>query len=216
MPVEVKICGIKTREALEGAIAAGADYIGLVFYPPSPRHVDMETAVQLAEAARGRAKIVALIVDEAANTIEAIAEKVKPDYFQAHGSEDAERVREIARTTGIPVIKAVKVRDVRDIETARFYRDAAHMILFDAKTPEALAGALPGGNGMAFDWSLLDRNRHRRAFMLSGGLNPGNVAQAIEATGAPIVDVSSGVEISPGIKGLSLIRSFIEAARRAR
>jgi phosphoribosylanthranilate isomerase len=215
MPVEVKICGIKTRETLEGAITAGADYVGLVFFPASPRHVDIATAAQLAEVARGRAKIVALIVDETSSTIEEIARQVKPDYFQAHGNEDAARVSEIALTTGIPVIKAVKVKDVNDVELARAYRDAAQMILFDARAPEALAGALPGGNGMSFDWSLLDRKRHRRAFMLSGGLNPGNVAQAIEATGAPIVDVSSGVENYPGIKDLSLIKSFIEAARRA-
>jgi phosphoribosylanthranilate isomerase len=215
MPVEVKICGLSTQEALEGAIGAGADYVGLVFYSPSPRHVDMETAVRLAGAARGRAKIVALIVDEALSTIEEIARKVKPDYFQAHGNEDAAQVEEIVRTTGIPVIKAVKVKDARDIELARDYRDVAQMILFDARAPAALTGALPGGNGMSFDWSLLDRKRHRRAFMLSGGLNPSNVAQAIDATGAPIVDVSSGVEISPGIKDLSLIAFFIAAARRA-
>jgi phosphoribosylanthranilate isomerase len=213
MPIEVKICGLSTRASIEGAIEAGADYVGLVFYPRSPRHVDIARAAELAEAARGRAKVVALIVDAPDDTIKDIVRRVQPDYFQAHGHEDAESVEAIEKNTGVPVIKAIKIEEARDVELARAYRDAAHMILFDAKAPQALANALPGGNGMSFDWSLLSRNRKPKRFILSGGLNPANVGQAIEATGAPIVDVSSGVESSPGIKDLELIRRFIAAAR---
>jgi phosphoribosylanthranilate isomerase len=213
MLVEVKICGLSTEETLEGAIEAGADYVGLVFYTASPRNVDLARAAKLAQEARGRAKIVALIVDASDDLIGDIASKVRPDYFQAHGEEDPQKVLAITEATGIPVIKAIRVQDSRDIEMARGFREAADMILFDAKAPVAFAQALPGGNGMAFDWSLLDKNRAPKRFMLSGGLNAGNVAEAIKGTGAPIVDVSSGVEISPGIKDLTLIRSFIQAAR---
>jgi phosphoribosylanthranilate isomerase len=216
MPIEIKICGLSTRATIQGAIAAGADYVGLVFYPLSPRNVDIETAVQLAEAARKRAKIVALIVDASNESIDEIAGKVKPDYFQAHGAESATTVQAITERTGIPVIKAIKVKEAPDIELARGFRDAADMILFDAKAPQAFANALPGGNGMAFDWTILSRSRAPKRFMLSGGLTPDNVAEAIRTTGAPIVDVSSGVEIAPGIKGLDLITRFIEAAREAR
>jgi len=215
MPVEVKICGLSTLESLEGAIQAGADYVGLVFYPLSPRNVDIATAAQLAKAARGRAKIVALIVDASKDLISDIAGKVRPDYFQAHGHEDAERVEAITEATGVPVIKAIKVEDAPDLEIARRFRDVAAMILFDAKAPQSFVNALPGGNGMAFDWSLLGRDRSPKRFMLSGGLNLDNVAEAIRVTGAPIVDVSSGVEIGPGIKDLALIRNFIKAARLA-
>ena len=215
MPVEVKICGLSSLATLEGAIRAGAHYVGLVFYPPSPRNVHIAAAERLAEAARGRAKVVALTVDASLGFIENIALRVRPDYFQAHGNEEAARIEAMRQATGIPVIKAIKVREAEDIEAARSYREAAEMILFDAKAPETLAGALPGGNGAAFDWTLLSSNRDRRRFMLSGGLTPGNVAEAIRATAAPIVDVSSGVETSPGIKDLDLIRHFIDAARAA-
>lgn len=215
MPVEIKICGLSTQETLERAIEAGANYVGLVFYPASPRNVEIASAVRLAQAARGRAKIVALIVDAREESIKDIASKVRPDYFQAHGREDARSVQAITDMTGIPVIKAIKVEDARDIEMARGFGDVADMILFDAKAPQALASALPGGNGMAFDWTLLGKGGAPKRFMLSGGLNPDNVADAIRATGAPIVDVSSGVETAPGIKDLDLILRFIEAARKA-
>lgn len=213
MPVEVKICGLSTLESLEGAIEAGANYVGLVFYPPSPRNVDVATAALLAKAARGRAKIVALVVDASWELIRDIASNVRPDYFQAHGQEDRERVQAITEATGVRVIKAVKIEDAPDIEIARRFRDVAEMILFDAKAPQTFVNALPGGNGMAFDWSLLGKERAPKRFMLSGGLDPDNVAEAIRVTRAPIVDVSSGVEIGPGIKNLSLIRKFIEAVR---
>lgn len=213
MPVEVKICGLSTPETLEGAIAAGADFVGLVFFPASPRHVDLMSARDLAEQARGRAKIVALVVDASDQLIENIARHVRPDYFQAHGHEDPERVRAINHLTGIPVIKAIKVLNAPDVLLAREFRETAEMILFDAKSPAEIANALPGGNGLAFDWSLLGKDRAPKRFMLSGGLTPETVTRAIRATAAPIVDVSSGVESSPGIKDLGKIAAFIAAAR---
>lgn len=216
MPVEVKICGLSTAKTLEGAIIAGADFVGLVFFPASPRHVDLISARDLAEQARGRAKVVALVVDASDQLIQNIADHVRPDYFQAHGHEDPERVRAISHITGIPVIKAIKVLDAPDVLLARDFREAADMILFDAKSPAEIANALPGGNGLAFDWSLLGSERAPRRFMLSGGLTPETVTEAIRATAAPIVDVSSGVESSPGIKDLGKIAAFINAARAAR
>jgi phosphoribosylanthranilate isomerase len=215
MPVEVKICGLSTPETVEGAIAAGADFIGLVFFPASPRHVDLMSARDLAEQARGRAKVVALVVDASDQLIENIARHVRPDYYQAHGHEDPERVRAISHVTGIAVIKAIKVLNAPDVMLAREFREAAEMILFDAKSPADIADALPGGNGRAFDWSLLGSNEAHKRFMLSGGLTPETVTEAIRATAAPIVDVSSGVESSPGIKDLAKIAAFIAAARTA-
>ncbi|MDP9137331.1 MAG: N-(5'-phosphoribosyl)anthranilate isomerase, partial [Pseudomonadota bacterium] len=144
-----------------------------------------------------------------------IATIVRPDYFQAHGREDAGRVAAMASATGVPVIKAIKIEGPADLDRAKPYRDAAAMMLFDAEAPAALAGALPGGNGIAFDWTLLSRDGAPRRFMLAGGLNAANVRQAIETTGAPIVDVSSGVESAPGVKDAGLIRKFIEAAHAA-
>jgi phosphoribosylanthranilate isomerase len=213
MPVEVKICGLSTRETVEGAITAGADFVGLVFFPASPRHVDLICARELAAQARGRAKVVALVVDASDQLIENIARHVKPDYFQAHGHEDPERVKAITHITGIPVIKAIKVLDAPDVAAAGDFRDAADMILFDAKSPADIADALPGGNGRAFDWSLLGSEGAFKRFMLSGGLTPETVARAIKLTAAPIVDVSSGVESSPGVKNLAKIAAFIAAAR---
>lgn len=216
MTVDVKICGLSTPETVDGAIAAGAALVGFVFYPKSPRHVSLEKAAALAARARGKARIVALIVDADDAEIAAIDKAVNPDMFQAHGSETPERIAAIKALTAKPVIKAIKVKDETDIAGAAAYAGQASLILFDAKAPEELKGALPGGNGLAFDWSLLGKDGSQEGFILSGGLNPQNVAKAIRVTGAPIVDVSSGVESAPGVKDLSLIRKFIEAAKAAR
>ncbi len=216
MTVDVKICGLSTPETVDGAIAAGAALVGFVFYPKSPRHVSLEKAAALAARARGKARIVALIVDADDAEIAAIDKAVNPDMFQAHGSETPERIAAIKALTAKPVIKAIKVKDETDIAGAAAYAGQASLILFDAKAPEELKGALPGGNGLAFDWSLLGKDGSQEGFILSGGLNPQNVAKAIRVTGAPIVDVSSGVESAPGVKDLSLIRKFIEAAKSAR
>jgi phosphoribosylanthranilate isomerase len=214
--VDVKICGLSTLDSIDAAIDAGADLIGLVFYSRSPRHVSVQQAKTLADHARGRAKIVALIVDADDVALQEINKYAAPDLYQAHGSETPYRVLEIGALTGKPVIKAIKVGDVKDIAKAADYAGHASLILYDAKAPETLVNALPGGNGLAFDWTLLGGSRQSEGFILSGGLSPDNVAKAIRVTGAPIVDVSSGVESAPGKKDLSLIRKFIEAAKAAR
>jgi phosphoribosylanthranilate isomerase len=211
--VRVKICGLSTVDSVETAIDAGADFVGFVFYAKSPRNVSLQQAAQLAEIARGRVKIVALIVDASDADILGITSAVKPDYFQAHGAETPERVMEITRLASTPVIKAIKVANGDDIASAAGFMGKATFILFDAKAPETLANALPGGNGISFDWALVAGTD---GFMLSGGLTPENVAEALAVTGAPMVDVSSGVESAPGIKDLGLIRKFIEQAKLAR
>ena len=215
MAVEVKICGLSTPETVDAAVEAGADLVGFVFFPKSPRNVTLEQAAALAARARGKAKIVTLVVDADDALLEAIAAQVRPDLIQAHGAETPERIAEIARLTGRPIIKAIRVKDDADIAAAADFSTVASLILYDAKAPETLGNALPGGNGHAFDWGLLEGER-RPAFMLAGGLTPENVAEAIRVTGAPVVDVSSGVESAPGIKDIGLIRKFIEAAKAAR
>jgi phosphoribosylanthranilate isomerase len=210
----IKICGLSDPVHVRTAVEAGADYVGFVFYEPSPRNVSIPVAQELVTQARGQSKIVALVVDADDELIDAINEGIKPDFFQAHGAETPERVAGITARTGVPVIKAIKVRDAADIEMARAYGDTAAMILFDAKAPETLANALPGGNGLPFDWSLLPAGSGRRDFMLSGGLDAANVARAIDMTGAPMVDVSSGVETAPGVKDAAAIVNFIEAVRQ--
>ncbi len=211
---KVKICGLSDPTHVRTAVEAGADYVGFVFYDPSPRHVSIQVAQGLATLARGQAKIVALVVDADDALIDEINAQVKPDFFQAHGSETADRIAEIHARTGVPVIKVIKVSDAADVEAAGAYADVAAMVLFDAKAPDTLANALPGGNGILFDWDLLPRGGLRDGFMLSGGLEAGNVAEAIRVTGAPAVDVSSGVEIAPGVKDAAAIVKFIEAVRQ--
>jgi len=211
---KVKICGLKTEAALDAALAGGADYVGLVFFPPSPRNVAPGTAKALAARARGRAKVVALMVDPEDALIEAVIASADPDILQLHGDETPERVREIHRRWGKPVMKAIKVETAEDAKGALPYRDAADLILFDARAPEE--STRPGGNGEPFDWRALLGVTDRMSFMLSGGLTPDNVAEAIRVTGAAIVDVSSGVESRPGEKDPDLIRRFLQAAKAAK
>ncbi len=215
MPTQVKICGIKTAPALEAAIAGGADFVGFVFYPPSPRSLTPEAAQPLADMARGRSEIVALLVDPDDALIEAVAFNVSPDILQLHGAESVERVAEIRRRFGVPVMKAIKVETAADAEAALAFMGAANRILFDAKAPKGLVGALPGGNGLSFDWRTLDGVRGKLDFMLSGGLTAANVADAVRLTGAWAVDVSSGVESRPGEKDLGMIARFLAAAKAA-
>ena len=207
----VKICGLSEPVTMKAALDAGADMVGLVFFAKSPRNVNVEQAAALAKMAKGKAAVVALVVDADDKVLELITKRVRPDYFQAHGNETPARVSEIAKLTGIKVIKAIAVREASDVAKANGYDGKAALVLFDAKAPDALKDALPGGNGISFDWNLL--NGVNGKFMLSGGLSPENVAEAIAVTGAPIVDVSSGVEIAPGIKDADLIRKFIEQAK---
>lgn len=214
MTTQVKICGVTSNEAVDAALDGGADYIGLVFFPRSPRHVDVPTALKLADRARGQAKIVALFVDPDDRALDSIVDKVQPDLVQLHGDESGPRVREIKRRLHLPVIKAIRVGTAVDAARALRYNDAADLILFDSHPPKG--AHLPGGNGQSFDWHALDDVKDKMKFMLSGGLTPDNVAAAVEATNAFAVDVSSGVESAPGVKDPKLIRSFLAAAKGAK
>ena len=216
MTVEVKICGLRSAEALEAALDAGADYVGLVFYGRSPRNIEPGTARALADAARGRAKSVALVVDADDALLARIVAEVSPDIIQLHGTESPDRAADIRRQFGLPVMKAVSVSGPEDVRGALAYADHADRILFDAKPQPGETGALPGGNGIAFDWRALAAADDSIDYMLAGGLTPENVAEAVRLTGARAVDVSSGVESRPGEKDIGLIRRFISAAKTAK
>lgn len=214
MTRHVKICGLTTADTMAAALDGGADYVGLVFFGPSPRHLSLDAARPLAEMARGRAKIVALTVDAGDDLIGDISEQLAPDIIQLHGSETTERAAEIKSRTGRGVMKAVKVAAADDAETAFAFMTPTgpcDLVLFDAKAPKG--SVLPGGNGLTFDWRALEGVRGRLDYMLSGGLDADNVADAIRLTGAAAVDVSSGVERAPGLKDVARIRAFLKAAK---
>ncbi len=213
MPPRVKICGIKTAEIMDAAVDAGAEYVGLVFFAKSPRHVTIAHAHALASRARtrGGASVVALMVDPRDDEVAAVASGLKPDYLQLHGHETPERVREIRRLIALPIIKAIPVSTAEDAAKGLDYRGSVDLILFDAKPPPN--AALPGGNGVVFDWTVLRAIRAEFPFMVSGGLTADNVAAAIAACDPLAVDVSSGVEAAPGVKDADLIRQFIAAAK---
>jgi phosphoribosylanthranilate isomerase len=213
MSVEVKICGLSTAATMQVALDARADYVGLVFFDKSPRHVEFDVARALADQARGRARVVALVVDADDQLIDRVVGEVAPDMLQLHGSETPARVAAIKQRTGCGVMKVIKVGTARDAAAALEYSGIADLILFDAKAP---AGALlPGGNGIVFDWRVLDDVKDKVPYMLSGGLTPQTVADAIRQTGATRVDVSSGVELRAGQKSAELIRAFIANAKAA-
>jgi phosphoribosylanthranilate isomerase len=209
--VEAKICGISDAEAMRMAVAAGAAYVGLVFYPPSPRNLTAKQACGLASLARAPVKKVGLFVDPDDATLAAVTMQVALDLIQLHGRETPERVAAVRAGFGLPVMKAIKVGSAEDVEAARAYEDAADLLLFDAKAPGA---RLPGGTGQSFDWTLLAGRTWRKPWMLSGGLDAANVAEAVRVTGARIVDVSSGVESAPGRKNPAAIRAFLDAVGR--
>ena len=209
MTPKAKICGIKTLAALDAALDGGADYIGLVFFPKSPRNLTLTEGAILAGWARMRTHVVALVVDADDTTLDAIIEQVSPGILQLHGSETPERVSAIKKRYERAIFKAIPVETAADALRAKAYDSIADMILYDAKPPKG--AILPGGNGVAFDWHALASAKH--PYMLSGGLNPANVAEAIRVTGASAVDVSSGVESAPGVKDPELIRAFLRAVR---
>ncbi|MGE0827904.1 MAG: phosphoribosylanthranilate isomerase [Hyphomonadaceae bacterium] len=206
----VKICGVTRPEAVDAALAGGARFIGLVFFPKSPRHVSLESAAALAARARGRAEIAAVTVNASDAELAAIAKAVQPDWIQLHGDESVARTA-AARAFG-KVIKAIAVSGRADLDAAAAFEPAADMLLFDAKAP---AGAdRPGGLGAAFDWKLLEGRRFSRPWMLSGGLTPENVGEAIRASGADFVDASSSLESAPGLKDPARIAAFLAAAHK--
>jgi phosphoribosylanthranilate isomerase len=213
MSLTVKICGLSTAEALDVALDEGADMVGFVFFTPSPRHISFGAARQLGERVGGRAQKVALTVDADDAWFDAIVEALQPDLLQLHGNETAARVTALKQRFGLPVMKAVPIAQKDDLALAANYIVAADRILFDARAPKE--ATRPGGLGKAFDWRLLQNLALGVPFMLSGGLDAGNVAEALRITKAPGVDVSSGVERAPGEKDPDKIRAFIRAARKA-
>lgn len=208
---QVKICGITRAEDLSAAAKAGARYAGFVFFPKSPRHLSIETAKALAlDAPLGVARV-GLFVNPDDAALDAVLDQVPLDIIQLHGSETPARVAEVKAHSGLPVMKAVGIAVPADLDALWDYGLVADLLLVDAKAPPD--AALPGGNGLAFDWRLLAGRRMLKPWMLAGGLTPANVAEAVRLTGAPMVDVSSGVEAAPGIKDSALIRDFVTAAQ---
>lgn len=214
MPLLVKICGLRSAAAMDAALAAGADMVGLVFFPRSPRNVQIPEAVPLAARARGRAEVVTLTVDADDVILGTIVGAVKPDILQLHGQESPERVMEIRKRFGVKVMKAVGIAEEADLAMLSHYASVSDVLLADAKPPKT-PQALPGGNGLAFDWRLVAGLDPGVPVMLSGGLNPETVADAVRLTRLQGVDVSSGVESAPGIKDPGKIRAFVAAARAA-
>lgn len=208
--VGTKICGLSTAEAIQTAQAGGARYVGFIFYERSPRYVSPAQAGDLAKQVSG-AKKVAVMVDPDDDLIAAVAGHMDADLLQLHGAEDPDRVATIRRTFDVPVMKAIRISAEEDLARAREYEHIAEMLLFDAKAPENMAGALPGGNALRFDWNLLRGKSWACPWMLSGGLAADNVVEAVSVSGASCVDVSSGVEIRPGQKDPALITAFLEA-----
>ncbi|HZP75817.1 MAG TPA: phosphoribosylanthranilate isomerase [Pseudolabrys sp.] len=211
MPVLIKICGLRTPETLDAALQAGADMVGFVFFPPSPRHLAYEAARTLAAQVGKRALKVALTVDATDDVFAAIVDALKPDLLQLHGRETPERVSAARARFGLPVMKALPIAERADLSAIRLYDKVADRLIFDARAPRE--ATRPGGLGTPFDWRLLQDLDLAIPFMLSGGLDADNVAEALRITHAPGVDVSSGVERAPGEKDVDKIRAFIRAAR---
>jgi len=207
--VEIKICGVRTAEAVKAALDGGAAYVGFVSFEKSPRHLIPQTMAELAQIVPPSTKKVGVVVNPDDNLLDAIIAAGRLDVLQLHGKEEPGRVAEIARRTGLEVWKAISVKTAADLTAGGAYVGAAHRLLYDAKTPDG--AALPGGMGMRFDWSLLAAHRAAMPWALSGGLDPENVAEAIRMTGATLVDVSSGVESAPGVKAVDKIAPFCKA-----
>lgn len=208
----IKICGINTPEALAAALSVQAEHVGLVHFPRSPRHLALAEAAALSAQAQGRINRVGLFVDPDDDLLTQVLAAVQIDTLQLHGKETPEHVAQIKARFGVPVWKALAITSRDDVIRSAAYAGAADLLLFDAKTPD---GALPGGMGLAFDWSLLAGYRGALPWGIAGGLSPANVATAVRTTGTTLVDTSSGVESAPGIKDAALIRDFCAAARAA-
>ena len=205
---EIKICGLSTPDAVDAAVAARATHVGLVHYPPSPRHVTLEQAAALRARVPHGTKVVLLLVNEQPQPTAQAIQAVRPDVVQFHGTETPEWLGLLRQHSALEIWKAIGVSGTGNLESAQRYKDAAHRILYDAP-----AKKLPGGQGLAFDWSLLSAFRHTIPWGLAGGLSPANVAEAIRVTGAELVDASSGVESAPGVKDVDKIAAFCQAAR---
>ena len=214
MVTQAKICGLSTPETLAAAVAGGAGFVGFVFFAKSPRNLDPEAAARLVAPLRQGppVKTVAVTVDPDDALIDRLMATLKPDLIQVHGRETPARVAEIGRRSGAGMIKAFSVSSASDVDAARAFDGVVEHLMFDAKPVEG--SILPGGTGARFDWGLLDGRRFSRPHFLAGGLDPWNVAEAVKASGAPLVDVSSGVERGPGLKDPALITAFLDAVKR--
>jgi phosphoribosylanthranilate isomerase len=214
MTAMAKICGVSTPEAVRAAVDGGAAFLGFMFFARSPRNIAPEAAARLAPPARTRGvRIVAVAVDPADAEVDAIVAGLSPDLIQLHGHESPARVREIAARSGRPIIKVLHVAEAVDVDAAKAYEPVVEHLMFETKPPKD--AERPGGLGKPFDWTLLSGRRFARPWLLAGGLDPWNVNAAIAASGAPMVDVSSGVERGPGLKDPALITAFLDAVRRA-
>jgi len=214
MTLLVKICGLSTPDTLDVALDAGADMVGFVFFPPSPRNISFEQARALAGRVKGQARKVANTVDADDTLLASIVAALKPDMLQLHGHESPQRVAAVRESFGVPVMKALPIETKADLAAIPNYTSVADRLLFDARPPRE--ATRPGGLGKPFDWHLLENLDLAIPYLLSGGLDAGNVAEALRITRAPGVDVSSGVESAPGVKDPEKIRAFIRAARSAK
>ncbi|THD54340.1 phosphoribosylanthranilate isomerase [Phenylobacterium sp.] len=213
MGVQAKICGISTPEAVTAALSGGAAYLGFMFFEKSPRNVAPDAAWRLAQPVRGKAKIVAVLVDPSDAEADRISEILQPDLIQLHGKETPARARAIGQRTGAGVIKVLPVSEAADLDGAREFEAVVEHLMFETKPPKD--AERPGGHGKPFDWTLMSGRRFQRPWFLAGGLDPWNIADAVQQSGAPLLDVSSGVERGPGLKDPALIAAFLDAAKRA-
>ena len=213
MTLDIKICGLKTEEALTAALAGGASHVGFIFFAKSPRNVSPADAGRLRKAAIGRAEAVAVTVDADDPTLDAIVAEMRPDMLQLHGSEAPERVAAVKSRYGLPVMKAFSIRGATDLAATKPYRGIADRLLFDAKPPKG--AELPGGNGVPFDWRVLAALDPDIDYMLSGGLNAQNIGEALRLVSPTGIDISSGVESAPGVKDAALIEAFFRTVRAA-
>jgi len=211
MKVRAKICGLNDRDAVRAAVEAGAAFVGFVFYPPSPRALTPDRAAELAAIVPASVGKVGLFVDAGDAEIDTVTARVALDMLQLHGAETPERAAELRSRTGLRVMKAISVASASDVERATLYYESADWLMFDAKPPKDMSGALPGGNALAFDWLLLKGWDFPLPWMLAGGLDAGNVQEAVRLSGAHFVDTSSGVESRPGVKDPERIRAFLKA-----
>ncbi|HEX3365890.1 phosphoribosylanthranilate isomerase [Phenylobacterium sp.] len=213
MGVQTKICGISTPEAVIAALEGGAAFLGFVFFEKSPRNIAPDAAWRLAQPVRGKAQVVALLVDPSDADVDRIAQTLKPDLIQLHGQETPARARAVGQRAGAGVIKVQPVSEAADLDAAREFETVVEHLMFETKPPKD--AERPGGHGKPFDWTLMAGRRFQRPWFLAGGLDPWNVADAVQQSGAPLLDVSSGVERGPGLKDPALIAAFLDAAKRA-
>ena len=214
MRLDIKICGLKTPEAVDHAVALGATHVGFIFFGKSPRHIEPSDAGRLADRVRGRAKIVSVSVDADNDDLDELVSMIRPDILQLHGRESPDRVLTVKAVTGLPVWKALSISEAGDLARIDDYDGIADRFLFDAKRPKN--SELPGGNGVSFDWTLLKGLSERVDYMLSGGLDKDNVGEALRIAKPLGIDLSSGVESSPGVKSLEMMDEFFAAVRAAR